>query len=153
MKTGKYFLGGKVIKGLGGRAIKFFMKQPYVKKKIADKITEINNVYAKARDSKYVPASKKFRSALKKLDIKESKAYIVAKEMSKKVRDGYDVLNKSTRVKFGPKDTKLLKGLRDVRDINAYLIRGTRQIRSYRRDLSKKAKALMEKEASGKKPN
>ena len=33
MKTGKYFLGG-AIKGLGGRAVKVFMKRPEVKKQM-----------------------------------------------------------------------------------------------------------------------
>ena len=66
MKTGKYFLGGAV-KGLGGKAVKFFMKQPSVKKQIADKIIEINNVYAKASKPKYIPASKSFKNALEKI--------------------------------------------------------------------------------------
>ena len=146
MKSGKYFLGG-AIKGVGGQAIKFFMKQPYVKKKIADKITEINNVYAK--DLKIG----KFKSALKKLDLKEAKAYTVGKEMSKKIKEGYNVLKKSTKVKLGAKDSKLVQGLQDVRDINARLIKGVRQLRGYRNQLGAKAKALMQKEKSGIKPN
>ena len=73
--------------------------------------------------------------------------------MSKKIKEGYDVLKKSTKVKLGAPDSKLVRGLQDVRDINARLIRGVRQLRSYRKDLGKKAKALMEKEVSGKKPN
>tara|TARA_R100000664_G_C2736381_1_gene125742 strand:+ start:371 stop:829 length:459 start_codon:yes stop_codon:yes gene_type:complete len=152
MKTGKYFLGG-AIKGTGGKAVKFFMKQPFVRKKIADKIIEINNVYSKAPKPKYVPASKTFKSALKKIDVKEAKAYVTGKEMGKQIKAGYDILKRSVKVKLGPRDSKLRQGLQDVRDINARLIRGVRQLRSYRKDLGKKAKALMEKEVSGKKPN
>tara|TARA_R100001126_G_scaffold30058_1_gene16650 strand:+ start:186 stop:644 length:459 start_codon:yes stop_codon:yes gene_type:complete len=152
MKTGKYFLGG-AIKGVGGKAVKFFMKQPFVRKKIADKIIEINNVYAKSSKPKYVPASKTFKSALKKLDVKEAKAYVTGREMGDKIKAGYDILKRSVKVKMGPKDTKLRRDLQDVRDINARLIKGVRQLRSYRKDLGKKAKALMEKEVSGKKPN
>ena len=152
MKTGKYFLGG-AIKGTGGKAVKFFMKQPFVRKKIADKIIEINNVYAKSPKPKYVPASKTFKSALKKIDVKEAKAYVTGKEMGKQIKAGYDILKRSVKVKLGPRDSKLRQGLQDVRDINARLIRGVRQLRSYRKDLGKKAKALMEKEVSGKKPN
>ena len=152
MKAGKYFLGG-AIKGTGGKAIKFFMKQPFVKKKIADKIKEIKDTYAKSADPRYIPASKSFKSALKKLDVKEAKAYVTGREMGDKIKAGYDILKRSVKVKLGPKDSKLRQNLQDVRDINARLIRGVRQLRSYRKDLGKKAKALMEKEVSGKKPN
>ena len=152
MKTGKYFLGG-AIKRTGGKAIKFFMKQPFVKKKIADKIKEIKDTYAKSADPRYIPASKSFKSALKKLDVKEAKAYTVGREMGDKVKAGYDILKKSVKVKIKPKDTKLRQSLQDVRDINARLIRGVRQLRSYRKNLGKKAKAMMQKELSGKAPN
>ena len=57
------------------------------------------------------------------------------------------------KVKIKPKDTKLRQSLQDVRDINARLIRGVRQLRSYRKNLGKKAKAMMQKELSGKAPN
>ena len=152
MKTGKYFLGGAV-KGLGGKAVKFFMKQPSVKKQIADKIIEINNVYAKASKPKYIPASKSFKNALKKLDKQEAKALIVSKEMNKKVQEGYDVLKKSRKVKFGPKDRRLIQGIRDVRTIQSRMIKGMRQLSSYRKRLGRKASAMMQKELSGKKPN
>ena len=156
MKTGKYFLGGAV-KGLGGKAVKFFMKQPSVKKQIADKIIEINNVYAKASKPKYIPASKSFKNALKKLDKQEAKALIVSKEMNKKVQEGYDVLKKSRKVKFGPKvsptDRRLIQGIRDVRAIQSRMIKGMRQLSRYRKRLGKKASAMMQKELSGKKPN
>ena len=153
MKSGKYFLGG-AIKGVGGQAIKFFMKQPSVKKKIADKIIEINNVYAKDQKiPRNIKKLGKFKSALRKLDLKEAKAYTVGKEMSKKIKEGYDVLKKSTKVKLGAKDSKLVQGLQDVRDINARLIKGVRQLRGYRNQLGAKAKALIQKEKSGIKPN
>ena len=156
MKTGKYFLGGAV-KGLGGNAVKFFMKQPFVKKQIADKITEINNVYAKASKPKNIPVSKSFKNALKKLDKQEAKALIVSKEMNKKVQEGYDVLKKAKRTKFGPKvtpsDRKLIQGISQVRTIQSRMIRGMRQLSRYRKRLGRKASAMMQKEISGKKPN
>ena len=153
MKSGKYFLGG-AIKGTGGKAVKFFMKQPSVKKKIADKIIEINNVYAKDQKiPRNIKKLGKFKSALRKLDLKEAKAYVTGKEMGKQIKAGYDILKRSVKVNLGPRHSKLRQGLQDVRDINARLIRGVRQLRSYRKDLGKKAKALMEKEVSGKKPN
>tara|TARA_R100000353_G_C6379265_1_gene161412 strand:- start:88 stop:552 length:465 start_codon:yes stop_codon:yes gene_type:complete len=154
MKTGKYFLGG-AIKGLGGRAIKVFMKRPEVKKQIADKIQEINNVYAKPDPIKY---NKTFKNALKKLDKQEAKAYIIGNEMKKKVKKGYDVLKRTRRVKFGPKVSpvyrkKLVEGLSKSRKIQSIMLTGMRQLRTYRQNLGKKAKAMMQKELSGKAPN
>jgi len=157
MKTGKYFLGG-AIKGLGGRAVKVFMKRPEVKKQIADKIKEINNIYAKSSDPKYVPASKSFKNALKKLDKQEAKAYIIGNEMKKKVKKGYDVIGRARRIKFGPKVSpvyrkKLKEGLSKTRTIQSIMLTGMRQIRTYRKNLGKKAQAMMQKELSGKAPN
>ena len=154
MKTGKYFLGG-AIKGLGGRAVKVFMKRPEVKKQIADKIKEINNVYAKPDPIKY---RKTFKNALKKLDKQEAKAYIIGNEMKKKVKKGYDVIGRARRIKFGPKVSpvyrkKLKEGLSKTRAIQSIMLTGMRQIRTYRKNLGKKAQAMMQKELSGKAPN
>ena len=157
MKTGKYFLGGAV-KGAGGRAVKFFMKQPFVKKQIAKEISRINDVYAKAsKKLKNIRSSKKFKSSLKKLDKQEAKAQIIMNEMKKKTEEGFNVLKRAGKVKFGPKvtpsDRRLIQSIRDTRTIQARMIKGIRQLSKYRKNQARKATAMMQKEMSGKKPN
>ena len=71
MKSHKYFAGG-LIKGLGGQAIKQFMKSPMYKNTISRKMSELATKYSTKGAT--TPSQKKFIKQTKSLLEKDAKA-------------------------------------------------------------------------------
>ena len=121
MKSGKYLAGG-LIKGLGGKAIKSFVKSDLYKDLRSKMIKNVNKMYgtSKVNDK---PSRKIFLKHLKTLDIKNQKANIIQKALS---------------IKDGP--------VKDLpRNIKVSLKMGARNTRKYQRKLGQLATAYMAK--------
>jgi|TARA_R100000149_G_C5785990_1_gene79765 hypothetical protein len=80
MKSRKYLAGG-LIKGIGGTAIKSFVKSDLYKGLKSKMIKDVNKLYSTAKVNEK-PSRKIFLKNLKKLDIKNQKANIIRKALS-----------------------------------------------------------------------
>ena len=83
MKSYKYFAGG-LIKGLGGQAIKQFMKSPMYKNTISRKMSELATKYSTKGAT--TPSQKKFIKQTKNLMEKETKAGALMDSMKSRVK-------------------------------------------------------------------
>ena len=127
MKSGKYLAGG-LIKGIGGRAVKSFMKSDLYKGLKSDAMKRINKLYSKT-PAKSVTKDN-YLKGLKKLDIKGAKADIIEKALSIK---GGPVKDLPRKLQVG-----LQLGARNVRKYrnrinllgNTYLKKGERMLKN-----------------------
>ena len=128
MKSGKYFAGG-LTKGIGGKAIKSFMKSDLYKSSKKSMMDKINKMYSLGLRN--TPGNKTFLKGLKKLDVKNQKAVMIEKALSH-AGDG----------------TKKLP-----RHIQASLKRGARNIGKYQKKIGQTASAYMKKKFSKQRDN
>lgn len=127
MKSGKYLAGG-LIKGIGGKAIKSFMKSDLYKGLKGEAMERINKLYNKT-PAKSVQRSK-YLQGLKKLDVKGVKADLIQKALSIK---GGPVKDLPRKLQVG-----LQLGARNVRKYrkrinllgNTYLKKGERMLKN-----------------------
>ena len=111
MKSEKYLAGG-LIKGIGGRAVKSFMKSDLYKGLKSDAMKRINKLYSKT-PAKSVTKDN-YLKGLKKLDIKGAKA---------------DIIQKALAIKGGP--------VKDLpRKLQVGLQLGARNVRKYRKRIN-----------------
>ncbi len=121
MKSRKYLAGG-LIKGLGGKAVKSFVKSDLYKGLKSDLMKKIDKLYSTSKVTEK-PGRKKFLVNLKKLDVKNQKANIIRKALS---------------IKEGP--------VKDLpRRLQVGLKMGERNVRKYQNKLQKISTAYMDK--------
>ena len=128
MKSGKYFAGG-LIKGTGGTAIKAFLKSDVYKVLKKPMMDKINKMYSSGPAN--TAKNKTFLQGLKKLDIKNQKAELIGRALSR-VDDG----------------TKKLP-----RKIQASLKKGARNLAKYQKKIGLTAAAYMKKKFSKQRDN
>ena len=105
MKSRKYLAGG-LIKGLGGKAVKSFMKSDLYKGLKSDMIKKVDRLYSTSKVTKK-PGRKKFLAALKKLDVKNQKANIIRKALSVKEGPVKDLPRRlQVGLKLGARNTR-----------------------------------------------
>ena len=134
MKSGKYLAGG-LIRGIGGKAIKSFMKSDLYKGLKSDAMKSINKVYSTGLGN--TPGNKKFLKGLKKLDIKNQKANIIRKDLS--MKQGFSNKN------FTGLDTNR-KGVIGI-------LRGSSNMRKYQKKVKDTASAYLKKKFSKQRDN
>ena len=124
MKSSKYLAGG-LIKGIGGTAIKSFVKSDLYKGLKNKMIKDVNKLYNTSKVNEK-PSRKIFLKNLKKLDIKNQKANIIRKALS--ITKG-PVKNLDRRMqvalKLGARNTR--KYQKKLQEIGAaYMAKGVR---------------------------
>ena len=134
MKSGKYLAGG-LIGGIGGKAIKSFMKSDLYKGLKGDAIKSINKLYSKRLGDTL--SNKKFYKGLKKLDIKNQKANIIRQALS--MKQGFSNKN------FPGLDTNR-KGVIGI-------LRGSSNMRKYQKKVKDTASAYLKKKFSKQRDN
>ena len=134
MKSGKYLSGG-LIKGIGGKAIKSFMKSDLYKGLKSDAMKSINKIYSKRLGNTL--GNKTFYKGLKKLDIKNQKANIIRKTLS--MKQGFS--------------NKNFPGLNTNRSGVIGILRGSSNMRKYQKKVKDTASAYLKKKFSKQRDN
>ena len=134
MKSGKYFAGG-LTKGIGGKAIKSFMKSDLYKSSKKSMMDKINKMYSLGLRN--TPGNKTFLKGLKKLDVKNQKANIIRKTLS--MKQGFS--------------NKNFPGLNTNRRGVIGILRGSSNMRKYQKKISETASAYMKKKFSKQRDN
>jgi hypothetical protein len=132
MKSRKYLAGG-LIKGLGGKAVKSFMKSDLYKGLKSDMMKKVDKLYSTSKVTEK-PGRKKFLANLKKLDVKNQKANIIRSALS--ITEG-PVKNLSRRMqvglKIGARNTR--KYQNKLQKIStAYMDKGVRKFHKKKKD-------------------
>ncbi len=124
MKSRKYLAGG-LIKGLGGKAIKSFVKSDLYKGLKSKMIKDVNKLYSTSKVNDK-PGRKKFLKNLKTLDIKNQKANIIKKALSITEGPVKDLPRRmQVGLKMGARNTR--KYQKKLQEIGAaYMAKGAR---------------------------
>ena len=134
MKSGKYFAGG-LTKGIGGKAIKSFMKSDLYKSSKKSMMDKINKMYSLGLRN--TPGNKTFLKGLKKLDVKNQKANIIRKTLS--MKQGFS--------------NKNFPGLNTNRSGVIGILRGSSNMRKYQKKVKDTASAYLKKKFSKQRDN
>ena len=140
MKSYKYFAGG-LIKGIGGQAIKNFMKSPMYKNTISRKMSELATKYSTKGAT--TSSQKKFIKQTKNLMEKEAKAGALMDSMKSTVK----ALTLSTKaLKKNPKAIEIQGGdVKDLRKMAAAGLKGMRNLKKYRKNVRQKIVEMVTK--------
>ena len=148
MKSYKYFTGG-LIKGIGGQAIKNFMKSPMYKNTISRKMSELATKYSTKGAT--TSSQKKFIKQTKNLMEKEAKAGALMDSMKSTVK----ALKLSTKaLKKNPKAIEIQGGdVKDLRKMAAAGLKGMRNLKKYRKNVRQKIVDMVTKKVTKPKVN
>tara|TARA_Y100001972_G_C7621313_1_gene311591 strand:- start:652 stop:1098 length:447 start_codon:yes stop_codon:yes gene_type:complete len=148
MKSYKYFAGG-LIKGIGGQAIKNFMKSPMYKNTISRKMSELATKYSTKGAT--TSSQKKFIKQTKNLMEKEAKAGALMDSMKSTVK----ALTLSTKaLKKNPKAIEIQGGdVKDLRKMAAAGLKGMRNLKKYRKNVRQKIVEMVTKKVTKPKVN
>ena len=148
MKSHKYFAGG-LIKGLGGQAIKQFMKSPMYKNTISRKMSELATKYSTKGAT--TPSQKKFIKQTKSLLEKEAKAGALMDSMKSRVK----ALTLSTKaLRKNPKAIGIEGGdIKDLRNMRAAGLKAMRNLKKYRKNVRQKIVDMVTKKVTKPKVN
>jgi len=148
MKSHKYFAGG-LIKGLGGQAIKQFIKSPMYKNTISRKMSELATKYSTKGST--TPSQKKFINRTKKLLEKDAKASALMESMKSRVK----ALALSTKaLKKNPKAIEIQGGdIKDLRKMSAAGLKAMRNLKKYRKTVRQKVVDMVTKKVTKPKVN
>ena len=148
MKSYKYFAGG-LIKGLGGQAIKQFMKSPMYKNTISRKMSELATKYSTKGAT--TPSQKKFIKQTKSLLEKEAKAGALMDSMKSRVK----ALTLSTKaLRKNPKAIGIEGGdIKDLRNMSAAGLKAMRNLKKYRKNVRQKIVDMVTKKVTKPKVN
>ena len=148
MKSYKYFAGG-LIKGIGGQAIKNFMKSPMYKNTISRKMSELATKYSTKGAT--TSSQKKFIKQTKNLMEKEAKAGALMDSMKSTVK----ALTLSTKaLKKNPKAIEIQGGsVKDLRKMAAAGLKGMRNLKKYRKNVRQKIVDMVTKKVTKPKVN
>jgi|TARA_R100000149_G_C5772734_1_gene72364 uncharacterized coiled-coil DUF342 family protein len=148
MKSHKYFAGG-LIKGLGGQAIKQFMKSPMYKNTISRKMSELATKYSTKGAT--TPSQKKFIKQTKSLLEKEAKAGALMDSMKSRVK----ALTLSTKaLRKNPKAIGIEGGdIKDLRNMSAAGLKAMRNLKKYRKNVRQKIVDMVTKKVTKPKVN
>jgi hypothetical protein len=148
MKSHKYFAGG-LIKGLGGQAIKQFMKSPIYKNTISRKMSELATKYSTKGAT--TPSQKKFIKQTKNLMEKDAKAGALMDSMKSRVK----ALTLSTKaLRKNPKAIEIQGGdIKDLRNISASGLKAMRNLKKYRKNVRQKIVDMVTKKVTKPKVN
>ena len=158
MKSYKYFAGG-LIKGLGGQAIKQFMKSPMYKNTISRKMSELATKYSTKGAT--TPSQKKFIKQTKNLMEKEAKAGALMDSMKSRVkafRLSADALKKNPKsveiqTASGKPLTNVQKNIKDLRNMSAAGLKAMRNLKKYRKNVRQKIVDMVTKKVTKPKVN
>ena len=148
MKSYKYFAGG-LIKGIGGQAIKNFMKSPMYKNTISRKMSELATKYSTKGAT--TSSQKKFIKQTKNLMEKEAKAGALMDSMKSTVKA---LTLSSKALKKNPKAIEIQGGdVKDLRKMAAAGLKGMRNLKKYRKNVRQKIVDMVTKKVTKPKVN